>query len=95
MKKTIALLSFFLALVVSTYSQTNAPLHIQKAKGAIKIDGVMDEADWESAEVAGNFRQYFPFDSSYAETKTEVRVTYDDHFIYVFAVMKKPLPGNM
>ena len=94
MKKTIALLSFFLALVVSTYSQTNAPLHIQKAKGAIKIDGVMDEADWESAEVAGNFRQYFPFDSSYAETKTEVRVTYDDHFIYVFAVMKKPLPGK-
>lgn len=47
----------------------------------------MDEQDWAAAETADQFKQYFPFDSSYAKVKTEVRMTYDDRFIYIFAVM--------
>src|SRR5258708_35217345 len=62
-------------------------LNIKKATGQIKIDAVMDEADWQQADVAGHFKQLFPFDSSYAWAQTEVRMTYDDHFIYIFATM--------
>jgi len=47
----------------------------------------MDEPDWQTADVAGQFRQMFPFDSSYAIAPSEVRMTYDDRFIYVFAIM--------
>jgi len=47
----------------------------------------MKEPDWAVAETADQFKQYFPFDSSYAKAKTEVRMTYDDHFVYLFAVM--------
>jgi len=62
-------------------------LHIKKAEGKIVVDGEMNEPDWENAEIAGHFKQYFPFDSSYAKAPTEVRLTYDDRFLYIFAVM--------
>jgi hypothetical protein len=62
-------------------------LSIKKATGKIVVDGNMDEPDWGLADVAGDFRQTFPFDSSFARAKTEVRMTYDEQFIYIFAVM--------
>ena len=63
------------------------PLNITKATSKVTIDGIMDDEDWKTAAVAVNFMQFFPFDSSYAKAQTEVRMTYDDHFIYVFAIM--------
>jgi len=48
----------------------------------------MDEGAWVEADVADRFFQYFPYDSSEAIAPTEVRMTYDDDFIYVIAVMK-------
>jgi hypothetical protein len=48
----------------------------------------MKEQDWSTADVARNFKQVFPFDSSYAKAPTEVRMTYDEQFIYIFAVMQ-------
>lgn len=62
-------------------------LHIVKAKASIQIDAIMSEADWKLAEPAGNFWQYFPFDSSRAMAQTEVRLTYDEDFLYVYAIM--------
>ena len=62
-------------------------LHIKRATGNIVVDGEMKEADWIDADVANQFKQYFPFDSSYSKVNTEVRMTYDDRFIYVFATM--------
>jgi hypothetical protein len=79
----------FYLLFVSTaiaYAQDGA-LHVRKATGPIVIDGEMNEPDWGKAELAEQFKQYFPFDSSYAVAPTEVRMLYDDRFIYVYAVM--------
>jgi hypothetical protein len=47
----------------------------------------MNEPDWQTAEVADKFKQYFPHDTAFAKAQTEVRLTYDDHFIYLYAVM--------
>ncbi len=47
----------------------------------------MHEPEWLEAEVATRFKQYFPFDTSYANAQTEVRVLYDDQNIYLFAKM--------
>lgn len=76
----------FLSCSLSALSQLPG-LQIKKATGRIVIDGQMNEPDWHSADVAGRFKQMFPFDSSYAIAQTEVRMTYDDRFIYVYAVM--------
>lgn len=77
--------SVFILIPVVGISQNQ--LHIIKAKAPIQVDGQMNEADWTAAEPATNFRQYFPFDSSSAIAQTEVRMTYDENFLYVYAVM--------
>ncbi len=69
-----------------------AGLSIRRATGPVTIDAEMNEPDWASADVANKFKQHFPFDSSYARAQTEVRLTYDDHFIYVFAIMHNTGP---
>lgn len=69
---------------------SQAQLSIKKATGKITIDGILDEPDWQSASVAGNFKQNSPYDTSYAEKQTEARVTFDDQFLYISAVCYQP-----
>ena len=54
----------------------------------------MDEPDWQLADVANNFFQVTPYDTSFAKSKTECRVTYDDNYFYVSAVCFDELPGR-
>lgn len=78
----------FLLLVCTVQSWAQLPgLPIKKTTERIFIDAEMNEAVWRETEVAKDFKQFFPFDSSYAKAQTEVRMTYDDKFIYVFAIM--------
>ena len=81
---------FLLTLLVFELSGQNAKketpsLTIKKAQGEIKLDGNLDEPDWSSAEIAGDFYQHTPLDTGYAITETEVMVTYDDVNLYVGA----------
>ncbi len=69
-------------------------IHIRKATGDIVIDGVLEELDWTKSEVATNFYQKYPSDTSFANTKTEVRLTYDDKYLYIGAVCYDELPGD-
>ena len=62
-------------------------LTIKRASTPITIDGVMDEGAWEDAHVVDRFNQYFPYDSSEAKAPTEVRMAYDDDFVYCIAIM--------
>ncbi len=54
-----------------------------RATGEIKIDGRLDEADWQTAEVVGNLRQQEPTEGAAASEKTEVRVLFDDKNLYI------------
>ncbi len=69
-------------------------LHIQKAENTIIIDGVMDDAAWQEAEVAGDFHMVLPMDTSAARARTEVRMSYDDNFLYLIAVNHHTGPGD-
>ncbi len=78
---------FFYISILSIYAQTdNVSVRIKKAQNEIVLDGILDEADWSKAPVAQNFHQQFPFDTSLAISKTEVKLTYDNNFIYVGAI---------
>ncbi len=73
-----------LAAAAPSYTQ-NKPgtqLHIKKAKAEIKIDGVLDESDWTTADVAKDWYLNYPVDTALAPKQTEARLTFDDHFIY-------------
>ncbi len=83
-----SLLLTYCLCIQHAYGQGSG-LHIKKAKGKIVVDAEMDEADWLDAEPSGKFRQYFPVDTLYANAQTEVRMTYDDKFVYLFAKMDR------
>lgn len=71
-------------------STADYSLHISRAKAPIRLDGVLDESDWQSAPVAGRFFQNFPFDTSFAKLPTDVRLTFDANFLYVGVVVSQP-----
>lgn len=69
-------------------------LLVRKTSEPIRIDGLMNEAAWQAANVADNFRQHFPTDSVPAVMQTEVRMLYDDEYIYLLAVLHSPYPRD-
>ena len=61
-------------------------LHIHRATSPIVIDGSAHEPAWQSAEVASNFWMVLPMDTDRAKVRTDVRMTYDDHQLYLSAI---------
>lgn len=57
-------------------------LTVPRISGAIKVDGVFDEADWQGAAMLTGFSQYSPVDGVPAADSTEVFVMYGDYAIY-------------
>ena len=55
----------------------------RRATGRITLDGRLDEADWLSAPVAAGFVQTRPDYVPVTRFPTEVRVLYDDEFLYI------------
>jgi Domain of unknown function (DUF5916)/Carbohydrate family 9 binding domain-like len=68
-------------------------LHIFPTTEVIHIDGKASEAVWNSAEVARDFYEVLPMDTSHALVKTEVSMTYDKKNIYVLAICYTPVSG--
>ncbi|MEZ5042720.1 MAG: DUF5916 domain-containing protein [Saprospiraceae bacterium] len=58
-------------------------IHLNRTTEKIVLDGLLTEAVWSSADNAANFWQYFPQDSTGALGQTEIRMTYDEQFLYV------------
>ena len=49
----------------------------------IKLDGVLDESAWQTAEKGNNFWQFFPTDTAQTKYPTEFSLLYNDHFLYI------------
>ncbi len=49
----------------------------------VKIDAVLDEEVWETADIATNFWQQFPTDSLQAKAQAEIKMLFDDENLYV------------
>ena len=85
-----ALLFLIISLCFTCFAQgqvkpqeVQSSIKIKKAKGQITLDGKLDEADWLVADPSTPFWESIPYDTSYAKSKTEVRLTFDDKNIYV------------
>ena len=57
-------------------------IRAQRINEAIKVDGVLDEPVWSSAQPATDFRQESPDEGAPASERTEVRVLFDEKNIY-------------
>ncbi|MCC5932303.1 MAG: carbohydrate binding family 9 domain-containing protein [Cyclobacteriaceae bacterium] len=81
-------------ITISGYSQQNGRGTVKAAHAykyedlSIQLDGSLDESVWQDiAHWTGEFYQYFPSDTSFANAQTKVKIVYDDKFLYVAAIM--------
>jgi hypothetical protein len=59
------------------------------------LDGKLDDAAWRAAPVIDQFLEYEPNTGAVPRFKTEVRVLYDDKYMYVMARMFDPAPDSI
>ncbi len=91
----IATLVIFFENAKAQGLQANRLITIYKTTSKIVTDGNLDEAAWQTAAVANNFINKWPVDSGQAKLQTEIKILYDDQFIYfgikAYMADKKPV----
>ena len=60
----------------------------------LKVDCIMEE-EWNNAKTISDFVQYTPYYNTAPTQKTEVRILYDNHAIYVYAIMYDTHPDSI
>ena len=68
---------------VAPFSGERPSLVAQKTSERLRIDGVLDEASWSTAQVIDKFVQQEPQEGQPASDRTEVRVLYDEGRLYI------------
>ncbi|MFK7781985.1 DUF5916 domain-containing protein [Psychroserpens sp.] len=83
------ILCSFLLLCFCANSQEKKQLQIERAAKAPKIDGILDDEVWKSANIATDFIQFRPeMGNTLSENeRTVVKMSYDDEAIYVSAYL--------
>ncbi|WP_400193771.1 DUF5916 domain-containing protein [Hymenobacter sp. B81] len=66
-----------------------------RVAGGIKLDGALDEPEWQQAAVATDFIQNRPNPGPPERHKTEVRILYDDANLYIGAIMHDVSPDSI
>lgn len=97
MRRSVQLIAILLCLAANVRA-ANWPehpiLHAVRATSPITIDGVLDEAAWQSAPEFTEFTQHDPDDGQPPTMKTSLKIVYDDKAIYFGARMWDPQPPN-
>jgi hypothetical protein len=62
---------------------------------APKIDGVLEQQEWQNAAIADNFIQYAPYNGHAPAHPTVVKIMYDDKALYIGAMMYDSSPDSI
>lgn len=73
---------FFISLSLKA-QESNQSITVKYITGQIKLDGVLDEAAWQTADKGDDFWQFFPTDTLKTQYPTEFRLLYDDQMLYI------------
>lgn len=65
------------------------------ASSPVRVDGVLDEEVWQRAEPVGGFVQAEPTEGQQATEQTDVRIAFDDEFLYVGAYLHDSDPEHL
>ncbi|MDQ3031009.1 MAG: DUF5916 domain-containing protein [Myxococcota bacterium] len=83
--RPLALPIALVVLAITSIARADPPQLRATARGehAIDIDGALDEAPWEAAQIAGGFVERTPHPGSAPPVATTFRVLYDDGALYL------------
>ena len=85
--RSLFLLFACFTIISTSSAQDKKTLNIARTTKAPKIDGILNEAIWQNAEIATDFVQFQPEIGNLRakNQRTEVKITYDDNAIYIGA----------
>jgi len=83
---------FFSLSIQHSFSQS---VNALQTEVEVKVDGVLDEAEWELAEILTGFTQLEPEYGKQASFSTKVRVLYSKKFIYFGIECDDPDPDKV
>ncbi len=78
---------------ISTFNKDYV-YEVKKARSEIRIDGVIEEPDWQAAQKADTFFKVLPVDSGYATQPSTILMTYDDKALYLAQIFYDTIPGK-
>ncbi|MBI3788704.1 MAG: carbohydrate binding family 9 domain-containing protein, partial [Ignavibacteriales bacterium] len=91
MSLTVMLLTLLPLLV---YGQTKAPLVVQRLRGPIILDGVVNEPAWDAIQPFP-MTMYSPKHPGEPTERTEFRIAYDDDYLYISGRMYDSDPSGV
>lgn len=94
---SLFLLFLLILLSMDSWSQLTDKKKIETIRISTppKIDGLLDEAIWESIPIATDFVQLNPYNGKAASLSSEVKFMFDDNAIYVGANLFDPNPDSI
>ena len=85
---------FFTSVNALAQIRSENPVPLQRLDGPIELDGFSDEAAWEAVDPLP-LTVYQPVFQADPSEKTEIRIAYDDDYIYVSGRMYDSDPSNI
>ncbi len=83
MKKIAFLLVVILSSLTNLLSQDRPEFPVSRAAQPPKIDGILDDEAWQGPSLPlGEWTSYNPLRGGKSDQRTDVRITYDDRYIY-------------
>lgn len=98
--KYLSLFSFIFFIVFLIFSHffvfaQEKTIKATRTHSEIKIDGVLSENDWLKSDIATDFIQRDPEEGKLETERTEIRVLYDDEYIYFGCTMYDKEPNKI
>lgn len=88
------LIIIFSTVCLLGQAQDRKQVNINRVVDQIVIDGLLDEATWQNADIADDFQQNFPADGIQSDAISEMKFSYDDKFIYIGAKLYNTGPSK-
>jgi hypothetical protein len=92
-------IAFLVLVFTNAFSQENnrgrKEIQAVKTTEHIKIDGIISENTWNNAATANDFIQFEPHNGNNPSFSSEVKIVYDNHAIYIAAIMYDPKPDSI
>ncbi|MCK9423712.1 MAG: carbohydrate binding family 9 domain-containing protein [Bacteroidales bacterium] len=95
MKKALFISLFFFTCLLTFAQPAKKTINAVPVSSSPKIDGVLDDAIWQSAPVATDFVQRIPYNGKPAIFTSYIRFAYDNSGLYVGAQMLDPYPDSI
>jgi hypothetical protein len=85
MKTSVTFALLFVSVLSSAQIAPKPVLTVTRSISEIEIDGVLSEDSWKNSEAISPFYNKWPIDTGYAKVQTEVKVLYNDQFLFIAA----------